>query len=126
MFLTIIWEASRRRSSTNTKECEMRKRTADEDIMRRTREEAWVGDAVLGLFAREWILRTTGKMDAEMFARLTSNHFLASMGNPTEMEAAIGRHYTKHGLASAFEKMEKELLPLFRKQELNRVRKQRK
>lgn len=94
----------------------------DEDVIRRTREEAWVGDAVLGLFAREWILRTKGCMDAEMFTRMTSNHFLASIGNPTGIEAAIGRHYGEHGLAAAFEKMEVDLLPLFKKQEAKRAR----
>ena len=95
---------------------------SDIDLVKRTREEAWVGDAVLGLFARERILRTEGKMDAEMFANMTSNSFLATMGNPTGMEAEIGRLYQKDGLEAAFEKIEKEWIPLFLKQELNRTR----
>ena len=59
------------------------------------REEAWVGDAVLALYVREWILREKGEMDGEMFTRFTSNHFLKSKGNPTSVEAEIGRVY--HG-----------------------------
>ena len=64
-------------------------------------KQAWTGDAVLGLFAREWILREERKMDAEMFARMTSNHFLNSLGNPTQVEAKIGRIYEKEGLQKA-------------------------
>jgi len=54
-------------------------------------EQAWIGDAVLGLFAREWILREKRKTDAEMFSRMTSNIFLNSLGNPTKVEAEIGQ-----------------------------------
>lgn len=35
--------------------------------------EAWIGDAVLALAAREWILRMKGVTDGAMQARLTSN-----------------------------------------------------
>ena len=86
-------------------------------------EQAWTGDAVLGLFAREWILREKRKMDAEMFARMTSNHFLNSLGNPTQVEAKIGRIYEKEGLGKAFHYIEEELIPLFLKQEKKRIRK---
>ena len=86
-------------------------------------EQAWTGDAVLGLFAREWILREERKMDAEMFARMTSNHFLNSLGNPTQVEAKIGRIYEKEGLQKAFLYIERELIPLFLKQEKKRIRK---
>ena len=85
-------------------------------------EQAWIGDAVLGLFAREWILREERKMDAEMFARMTSNHFLNSLGNPTQVEAKIGRIYEKEGLQKAFIYIERELIPLFLKQEKKRIR----
>ena len=85
-------------------------------------EEAWIGDAVLGLFAREWILKNQKKMDAEMFSRLTSNHFLNSLGHPTKVEAKIGRVFNKEGLKKASQYIEKEILPLFLKQEKKRIR----
>ena len=88
-------------------------------------EQAWTGDAVLALFAREWILREERKMDAEMFVRMTSNHFLNSLGNPTQVEAKIGRIYEKEGLEKAFYYIEEELIPLFLKQEKKRIRKAR-
>ncbi|MDB4712321.1 hypothetical protein OAF35_06590 [Verrucomicrobiales bacterium] len=86
-------------------------------------EQAWTGDAVLGLFAREWILKKERKMDAEMFARMTSNNFLNSLGNPTQVEAKIGRIYEKEGLEKAFYYIEEELIPLFLRQEKKRIRK---
>ena len=85
-------------------------------------EQAWIGDAVLCLFAREWIF-IENKMDAEMFARMTSNHFLNSLGNPTQVEAKIGRIYEKEGLKKAFYYIEEELIPLFLRQEKKRIRK---
>ena len=96
-------------------------RTKD-DPQRIEQEQAWTGDAVLGLFAREWILQREGTMDAEMFARMTSNHFLSSLGNPTSVEAEIGRIYKDHGLEAAYEHIEKALLPIFLKQEKKRIR----
>jgi len=86
------------------------------------REQAWTGDAVLGLYAREWILEREGKMDAEMFARMTSNHFLAAIGNPTSVEAKIGRVYSAEGITAAFAHIENELVPLFLTQEKKRKR----
>lgn len=85
-------------------------------------EEAWIGDAVLGLFAREWILRTQKNIDAEMFSRLTSNHFLNSLGHPTTVEAKIGRIFNQEGLKKASLYIEEEILPLFLKQEKKRIR----
>ena len=85
-------------------------------------ELAWVGDAVLGLFARTWILEREQKMDAEMFTRMTSNHFLNSLGNPTKVEAKIGLIFNNEGLKKAFSHIEKSILPLFLKQEKKRIR----
>ena len=93
------------------------------DVKKIVQEQAWTGDAVLGLFAREWILRKEKKMDAEMFTRMTSNHFLNSLGNPTQVEAKIGRIYEKEGLEKAFYYIEEELIPLFLRQEKKRIRK---
>lgn len=96
---------------------------APDDPIRLEREQAWIGDAVLGLFARQWILRTYGSMDSELFAGLTSNQFLACFGNPTAVEAEIGKIYQTSGLDAAFAHMETELLPLFQRQQKNRERK---
>jgi dsRNA-specific ribonuclease len=89
---------------------------ANDEAIRELREQAWLGDAVLALFAREWVLRERGTMDGEWFTRLTSNGFLASFGNPTTVEARIGGIYREQGLAAAFAHIEQELIPLFRKQ----------
>jgi dsRNA-specific ribonuclease len=80
------------------------------------REFAWIGDAVLALFARTWVLRERGTMDGEWFTRMTSNDFLSAFGAPTSVEARIGRVYREQGLESAFQLIEGEFIPLFRKQ----------
>ena len=87
-----------------------------EDTLRRDREAAWIGDAVLALFARQFVLRERGTMDGEWFTRLTSNDFLSAFGNPTRVEAGIGRLYQDGGLEAAFAWMDTHLVPLFRKQ----------
>jgi hypothetical protein len=84
-------------------------------------EEAWVGDAVLALFARERILREDGRMDGEKFTRMTSNQFLSAMGEPTAVEAELGRLYQREGLAAAFQWIETKLVPLFQKHEQRRT-----
>ena len=82
--------------------------------------EAWVGDAALCLFAREKILREDGRVDGERYTRMTSNQFLNSLGEPSEVEARFGRIYSAEGLAAAFQWIERELMPMFEKQEANR------
>jgi dsRNA-specific ribonuclease len=91
-----------------------------EDDLRDEREQAWVGDAVLALFAREFVLRERNTMDGEWFTRLTSNDFLSAFGNPTRVEASIGRLYQEGGLDAAFAWMDENLIPLFRKQIANK------
>lgn len=84
------------------------------------RSQAWIGDAVLSLYAREWILREPSiapKDRAAAFVQMTSNRFLASVGEPTAMEAAIGRIYQSEGLQAAFDHIEATYLPLFKKQQ---------
>ena len=95
---------------------------AQKEALRLEREQAWIGDAVLGLFARRWILGREGKMDAEMFARMSSNQFLSAIGNPTAVEAKIGRCFETDGLEAAFQHIESELVPLFLQQEKKRIR----
>ncbi len=86
-------------------------------------QQAWIGDAVLLLYARRKVLGDIGKLDAAMCARLTSNQFLSSFGEPTKVEAEIGRVYEQGGLEAAFLWIEERLLPLFQRQEENRLRK---
>lgn len=69
--------------------------------LRRLREEAWVGDAVLELVAREWILARLGRLDATAQTAVTSNHMLSTLGNPTAVEAELGRLYQREGLEAA-------------------------
>jgi hypothetical protein len=90
--------------------------TRKDEELRRDREAAWIGDAVLALFARQFVLRERQTMDGEWFTRLTSNDFLSAFGNPTRVEAAIGKLYLEGGLDAAFAWMNAELIPLFRKQ----------
>jgi len=86
------------------------------DDLRLEREAAWIGDAVLALFARQFVLRERKAMDGEWFTRLTSNDFLSAFGNPTRVEAAIAKIYQDDGLQAAFDWMDANLIPLFRKQ----------
>jgi dsRNA-specific ribonuclease len=83
-------------------------------------EDAWIGDAVLALYARLKILREDGRVDGEKCQRLTSNQFLGTLGEPTRVEAQIGRIYAGEGLDAAFTWIEAHLLPLFERQEENR------
>jgi len=86
----------------------------------RLRDEAWIGDAVLSLFARQHILQQDGTLDAAKSSRMTSNQFLSAFGEPTAVEARIGRVYQAAGLSAAFSWIETEILPLFLKQESRR------
>ena len=88
------------------------------------KEQAWIGDAVLELFVRNWILSEDGEMNGEKKTRFTSNQFLACFGNPTSVEARIGKVYESEGLDSAFAYIEREFLPLFLKQEAKSNRRQ--
>lgn len=89
------------------------------------RTKAWIGDAILALYAREWILKQSDisvKERAEVFKQMTSNHFLASLGEPTAMEAEIGVVYESEGLQAAFEFIEAKFLPVFKTQRRKRKR----
>ncbi len=88
----------------------------------KTLEEAWIGDAVLALYARSRILRDSGTIDNEKAVRMTANRFLGSLGEPTEVEAEIGRVYAAEGLEAAFEWIHTRLMPVHEKQEAVRVR----
>ena len=85
--------------------------------------DAWLGDAVLALYAREKILREDGLLDGPKAERMTSNQFLSAFGEPSEVEASIGQVYQKDGLAEAFAFIEARFIPLFSKHELRREKK---
>ncbi len=93
---------------------------ASPDQKRRDQELAWIGDCILELYARNWILKNHGTVSGEMAKRMTCNAFLANVGNPTKVEAQIGTIYQTEGTDAAFAWIEAELLPLFLKQEKNR------
>ena len=92
------------------------------DARTRLIEEAWVGDAVLTLYARLKILRDDGVLDGARCVRMTSNQFLGTMGEPTQLEAEIGRVYEKSGLEAAFAWIQTHLVPMFERQEANWLR----
>jgi dsRNA-specific ribonuclease len=81
------------------------------------RNDAWIGDAVLALFVRSWLLRTdqgeNSKDRNRLFELWVSNQFLSSFGEPTSVEAAIGRAYASGGLTEAFTFIEENLLNRF-------------
>jgi len=87
------------------------------DPLKQERAEAWVGDAVLGLYVREMILREDGELAGEKFSRFTSNDLLSNIGNPTSVEAEIGRVYEDKGLQAGFDHIEAKILPIMLKRE---------
>ncbi len=92
-----------------------------DDKIKAERESAWIGDAVLALFARTWVLNERHKMDGEWFTALTSNGFLSQFGQPTQVEARIGEIYREGGLDAAFAWMEEEFIPRLRQKMAKRV-----
>ena len=92
--------------------------------LEQTLKEAWIGDAVLCLYARRWVLLEDGRIAAEKFTRMTSNRFLSAFGEATEVEAELGRVYQRDGLDAAFRWIEARLLPQFQKQEINRLKRE--
>jgi hypothetical protein len=82
--------------------------------------EAWLGDAVLCRYARQRILREDRQIGAANCTRMTSNQFLSSVGEASEVEAELGRVYAAEGLDAAFGWIEHELMPVFARQESKR------
>ena len=64
----------------------------------RMRREAWIGGAVLELFARGRISR----LMQQLTARMTSNQFLPAFGDPTAVEADVGRIFRDRRLQKVF------------------------
>lgn len=95
------------------------------DTLAELRERAWIGDAVLALYAREWLLAQEdirAQARADEFIRMTANDFLSCIGEPTRVEATIGDIYRAEGLAAAFAHIEQTLMPVYLKQRNNRRR----
>jgi hypothetical protein len=118
-------EAIRTRVPAHSSEEAPRDRALRDQALRdqALRHQAWIGDAVLTLYARRRILREDGKLDGEKAVRMSSNQFLAAFGEPTAVEAGIGRVFEKDGLDVAFAHIESTLIPLFARQEEKRLRK---
>lgn len=95
---------------------------AKKDDLEVLRADAWLGDAVLELYVRSWILEKHGAVDADLKMRFTCNQFLNHFGQPTSVEAEIGRCYKAQGLEAAFAWIREHLEPLFLKQEAKRKR----
>lgn len=91
------------------------------DALEKLRQDAWVGDAVLELYVRSWVLERQGGVDAEMKTRFTCNQFLNCIGNPTKVEADIGVIYRREGMEAAFAWIRENLEPLFIRQESRRA-----
>ncbi|MDX6766588.1 MAG: ribonuclease III domain-containing protein [Candidatus Methylacidiphilales bacterium] len=87
------------------------------------RDLSWIGDAVLALCARNWIIAHESGLHGsrhDLFRELTCNDFLASFGPPTLVEAELGRIYRDEGLEGARQHFETRLVPVFLKQQGNR------
>ena len=93
-----------------------------DESLGKLRQDAWIGDAVLELYVRSWVLKSHGAVNAEMKTRFTCNQFLNCIGNPTKVEADIGVIYQREGMDAAFAWIRTHLEPLFIKQEAKRER----
>ena len=88
----------------------------DDMDARELRDLAWIGDAVLALYAREWLLRQPPHplfTRQEQFVKFTSNSFLQAIGEPTWVEAQIGQAYQDGGLEAGYAYSNDKLKPLF-------------
>ena len=61
-------------------------------------------------------------VDGAKCVRMTSNQFLGTIGEPTKVEAEVGRVYLREGLSAAFGWIEQRILPMFERQEQNRLK----
>ena len=80
---------------------------------------AWLGDAILALYTREWLLEAPlpkGCDPQQVFPLVTSNQFLSGIEEPTRFEARIGKAYKNGGLAEAVAILDAELKPRLHKQ----------
>jgi hypothetical protein len=99
--------------------------TLNDETIRAVQADAWLGDAVLELYVRSWVLGKRGAVDADLKTRYTCNQFLNCFGEPTRVEAQIGVVYREQGLDAAFRWIRENLEPLFIKQEAKRKKQTR-
>ena len=85
------------------------------------RQLAWLGDAVLALWAREWLERNGRGYEQDAFSRMTSNQFLNAFGQPDTVEAWIGSTFKEQGYEATRELLNTHLIPVFLRQEANGV-----
>ena len=90
-----------------------------ESELKQLQEEAWIGDAVLEIYVRTWILKTYGRQEPGVKSRFSSNAFLNCLGHPMVVEAQIGVIYTQQGLDAAFAWIKEKIEPVFVRQEEN-------
>ena len=81
----------------------------EQQLEEKLKKEAWVGDAILALYVREWILARYGEINGPLFVEFSSNDFLRRIGNPTGVEAAIGRAFKEGGLEAGYAWIEENL-----------------
>lgn len=89
------------------------------------RDLAWIGDAVLALYTRQWLLEADPDprhSRQDRFVFFTSNQFLSTIGEPTRVEAHIGQLFQQEGLPAAFAYIRESLQPAFLRQLRNRDR----
>ena len=98
--------------------------TLPPDLDPKVRAQAWVGDAILALYVREWILSFRGQIDGKLFIECTSNDFLRLTGNATGVEAQIGRIFISEGLEAAYAWIDHHLRPKM-EQRLHTLRRNR-
>ena len=80
-----------------------------------TKSLAWIGDAILSLYARKWILDQSSihaKEREEVFQSMTTNAFLSHWGDPTKVESRIGKIFKEEGLEKAMLYIELTILPI--------------
>lgn len=80
-----------------------------------TKSLAWIGDAILSLYARKWILDQSSihaKEREEVFQSMTTNAFLSHWGEPTKVESKIGKIFEEEGLEKAMHYIELNILPI--------------
>jgi 23S rRNA maturation mini-RNase III len=93
--------------------------------MKQVQEQAWVGDSVLELVMRQWVLEQKGCLDMAVKTQLTCNAFLSTLGHPTKVEAHIGRLYLSSGLDAARTWIMENVLPEYLKREAKLRKSQR-
>ncbi len=87
------------------------------------RELAWIGDAVLALYVRTWLIEAKNldmQQRADYFMRVTNNQFLTAFGEPTAVEAKIGKLFQEQNLSAAYQFIENSIIPVFIQQLKNK------